>query len=212
MAKRICVIMGGLPGSGKSTLRHNLLRCVADTHENILPAWTCVATDDEVEAIAKRLGKTYSEVWAGVIKEAEATFWAKLKQAVEMGDQVIFVDRTNLTQKGRKKIMDTVNALSDDFIFVSLHVYCHSKEAKERRASRVGKEIPEDQIEKMRDSIQAVTYGEGFAHIWAIDTTSDAYLQRDKETGELIRVARHVNGKWPPKYIYERLEEILLTP
>lgn len=88
------IFLVGLPCSGKSTW----------TSERNL---TVVSSDQFIDHYAKQMNKTYSESFVDYIKTAEKLFLQQYKTCLENNESII-VDRTNLTKKGRKRLLQMV--------------------------------------------------------------------------------------------------------
>ncbi|MFA7408284.1 MAG: ATP-binding protein [Anaerolineaceae bacterium] len=88
-------LMIGLPGAGKSTLVSRILR--------VNPTLTVLSTDNFIEEVAEREGKTYSEVFKDAIGDATRNLEETKRKALEEGADVIW-DQTNLTRKKRNSI------------------------------------------------------------------------------------------------------------
>lgn len=92
------IIMVGLPGSGKTTYINNVLLKSGKKY-------TICSTDDLIEAKAKELSIGYEEAFKLYSnKETERAFKEMIWSAIDNGDNII-IDRTNLTLKGRAKMI-----------------------------------------------------------------------------------------------------------
>lgn len=157
----IAYIMTGLPATGKSTLRDEL----------VTPATWTISTDDYIETIAEEQGLTYSEVFQSVIKEATQFEMKRFEQAMDLGIPLVW-DQTNL---GREKRMKAVRKLKDhDFEVVSAYIEQPTKlrdllEWRRRLQSRPGKTIPDYVILGMQENYQHPTLDEGFDKILKYD-------------------------------------------
>jgi predicted kinase len=148
-----CTILVGVPGSGKSTW---LLG-----REHIEDQYIA-STDDIIEAIAFGFGLTYDEGFKDLIKFAEKVMWKELADFAEDGER-IYVDRTNLSVKSRKRFMDFLRPYGYEFDAVVFATPKTDEWAK--RLHRPGKTIPDHVLESMADNIEMPTKAEGFINI-----------------------------------------------
>ena len=91
-----CVMLCGVPTSGKSTCVDKLL--AMDYWKNSV----VLSTDYFIEFCAKKQDKTYNEVFDEYIKEATQMMEMNIKYAIENGKDIIW-DQTNLTAGSRRK-------------------------------------------------------------------------------------------------------------
>ena len=152
-------MMIGLPGSGKSTYRNELMQQNEIEH--------CVSTDDLIEKYAEDRNTTYNEVF----KEAIGTASDKVDWLIEhyVRDNESFVwDQTNVNAKSRKgKLMK----IPKYYKKVAIVVECENKDEHQKRLdSREGKTIPKHIMENMEKSFEYPTLEEGFDEIRLIKT------------------------------------------
>ena len=155
----ICHILVGLPAVGKSTWSP----ARAKRPE---PDFAILSTDGYIEWVAKQAGKTYDEVFAAAVGEADRLFWATLRAHAQEADYDLYIDRTNMTPKGRKKIIDIVKKKYD---IVAVVFTCDPEEHFERLMSRPGKTIPPHIMASMEASYREPTLEEGFRTIWYVN-------------------------------------------
>jgi predicted kinase len=151
--------MVGLPGSGKSTwIKENIF----DQSIKIL------STDDIIQEYADKYGMTYNECFEDCIGEATKKFFVSIKESVE-NNQSMVIDRTNLSKKSRKKILDMI---PDSYIKVCVYVTCENDICHGYRLqNRPGKTIPEHIVKNMAKSFEIPTIDEGFKSIVHIETS-----------------------------------------
>jgi predicted kinase len=145
--------MVGVPGSGKSTWIAN---------QDWAQDCVVVSTDEYVERFARRMGKTYSEVFDTVMKRAIRLMMRRVRWAHERNLDVIW-DQTSTTVSSRAR---KFSALYDyDHVAV---VFCTPEwtELRRRLAGRPGKTIPRKVIKGMIHSWEEPTEAEGFVEIW----------------------------------------------
>lgn len=149
-----CYILVGVPGSGKSTWINK---------QNFDWSRTVVAsTDNYVDAEAKRLGKTYSEIFKEVMPTAVEHMAETVRVAVRSNLDIVW-DQTSTTVESRAK---KFRMLPANYEVIAVVFKTPDKaELARRLASRPGKEIPKYVIESMRANWQEPTKAEGFGSI-----------------------------------------------
>jgi predicted kinase len=145
--------MVGVPGSGKSTWISN-------------QEWSndcvIVSTDDFVQAYARSVGKTYSEVFDEFMPEAVNLMAKQVVEARELGKDIIW-DQTSTTVKSRARKFNMLR----DYEHIAVVFETPSRiELRRRLDSRPGKEIPNAVVEGMIMSFEMPTEEEGFKEIW----------------------------------------------
>jgi hypothetical protein len=148
---KTCYILVGMPASGKSTwIRSNNYSCV-------------LSTDNVIEEVASQFGFTYNEVFKDLINFAEKVMWLDACDAIQEY-RTVYVDRTNLTAKSRKRFIDF---FKQDGYTVEAIVFPMPDETEWRRRldSRQGKTIPENVLNGMRNSYEMPLPSEGFDKI-----------------------------------------------
>ena len=148
-----CYQLVGVPGSGKTTWMNN-----QDW------AMTCayISTDKFVDAYAREVGKTYSEVFTEFMPRAVELMAQEVVVARELGRDIIW-DQTSTTLASRTR---KFNMLPDYEHVAVVFETPNRIELKRRLASRPGKEIPDAVIEGMLASFEMPTEEEGFKEIW----------------------------------------------
>lgn len=147
--KPICMIMVGLPYSGKSTwIRKNL------------SGWPVVSSDMFIENIAEVQGKTYSEVFSDTIDSAISAMNTFRKQLVNKRRSFVH-DQTNLTAKKRGGLFRDLYGYHIVAVCFDIPEELH----RERIASRPDKHVPDHVMESMRKNFEIPTLDEGFDEI-----------------------------------------------
>jgi predicted kinase len=126
-----------------------------------------------LEEIAKDAGMTYDEVFKDNIKIADKLFWQELQASIDRNEKIV-VDRTNLTVKSRKRIIDMAKA-KDYFISAEVfetHFHDNAK-WKEFLGAREGKTVPSNVIGSMMFSYERPTYDEGIDTYRCYETYED---------------------------------------
>jgi len=150
---RKCTFLVGVPGSGKSTW--------VDAQKDFNTF--VVSTDRIIEDIANTYMMTYDAAFKDLIGFAEKTMFNRLAKLAEAGSD-IYIDRTNLSVKSRKRIIDILKPFGYNFKAVVFPV--PDKEEWQRRLdSRLGKTIPKHVLESMAMNFQHPMMEEGFSKI-----------------------------------------------
>ena len=99
-----------------------------------------------------------------------------LKQRIELGRPVTYIDATNLSRRERKPYLKIAQAhdceIEAIFFDVPLEV-CRRRNRARRRV------VPEEAIEKMAQRLQPPSIGEGFRRVTRINSTSARATGRD---------------------------------
>lgn len=155
---KVCTFLIGAPGAGKSTWMKNQ-EWIDDTY--------VASTDDIIENIADEYGLTYDEAFKDIIGFAEKVMWRELEMAAKDGD-VIYIDRTNMSVKSRKKFIDFLKPYGYRFNAV-VFPNPDPTEWERRLNSRPGKTIPDSIIRNMVASFRMPTPEEGFNDIVIVE-------------------------------------------
>jgi predicted kinase len=150
-----CVMLCGVPTSGKSTCVDKLL--AMDYWENSV----VLSTDYFIEFCAKKQDKTYNEVFDEYIKEATQMMEMNIKYAIENGKDIIW-DQTNLTAGSRRK---KLRRLPPEYHRGVIYFEVSLEEALERNNHREGKFIPESILKRMWHQFEIPTTSEGFEYV-----------------------------------------------
>lgn len=143
----------GVPASGKSTWIKD------QTWAKDIPV---VSSDNFVEYHAKRVGKTYNEVFDEYAPIAMRLMDNQVLICQANGTDLIW-DQTNTSAKSRAKKL----AMLPKYEKIAVVFKTPEPEEHARRlASRPGKSIPEHVIRSMIDSFEMPTDEEGFNEIW----------------------------------------------
>lgn len=146
-------ILVGVPGSGKSTWIKN-------------QKWSgdcaIVSTDDYVEAFARSVNRTYSEVFDEVMKAAVRQMTEDVI-AARLASKDIIWDQTSTTAGSRVK---KINMLHGYTRIAVVFKTPEESEWKRRLNSRPGKHIPEHVLKSMQDNFEHPSLEEGFDQIW----------------------------------------------
>ncbi len=93
------IFLIGLPGSGKSTWCRRYLALA--TRPTVV-----VSSDDLIDEWAQEHGLNYSEAFRQIdFRKIEHQMLERLKRAIDNRDDII-IDRTNMTKKSRRKLLD----------------------------------------------------------------------------------------------------------
>lgn len=151
MAK--CYQLIGVPGAGKSTW--------VSTQEWAVDC-VVVSTDKFVEQYAASLGKTYNEVFDEFMPEAVNLMCQEVIVARAQGKDIIW-DQTSTSIKSRKR---KFNMLRDYSHIAVVFKTPEADELARRLASRPGKNIPQQVMDRMITSWDEPTLEEGFEQVW----------------------------------------------
>lgn len=145
----------GIPTSGKSTYVEKLKK---------LDYWKdaiVLSTDNYIESQAKRLEKTYNEVFQDCIDEATRQLEIAFIEAKDKGKNIIF-DQTNLTVKSRRK---KLSKLPSYYARGVIYFPISLEEALKRNENREGKYIPKSVLKRMYHTLEVPTLSEEFDYI-----------------------------------------------
>lgn len=148
-----CYQLVGVPASGKSTWIKN-----QDWSDDCV----VVSTDDFVEAYAKEVGSTYSEVFDEYMPTAVKLMADKVVRAREAGKDIIW-DQTSTTEKSRTR---KFNMLPDYEHIAVVFKTPEPDELSRRLANRPGKNIPDHVMRSMIKHFEMPSLEEGFTQVW----------------------------------------------
>lgn len=137
----ICIILCGLPGSGKSTWREEFLK------EN--PDFAVHSQDDIIEEKAKDLNSTYDSIFENYVSKANQLFRDNLKDSIKNRENII-VDRTNLSKKSRRSILSQLPKCYNVYIEVFIVSEKSQSLYRENLLKRTSKQIPDKVVEDMK--------------------------------------------------------------
>ena len=147
-----CVMLVGIPCSGKSTFVNRLKK---------IPFWenaVVLSTDNYIEKVAQEHNTTYSEIFEDCIDEATRQLELSLIEAKDKGRNIIW-DQTNISRKTRKKKLSKLPSLyARGVIYFDISL----EDALERNKHREGKFIPESILKRMYHQLEVPTLEEGF--------------------------------------------------
>lgn len=151
------IVMIGLPGSGKSTWRDNL---IASSDVD----YVIVSSDDEIERLGKADGMNYTQAFDKYVGSATKIMKEKFREAVNNDENIIW-DQTNLSPKKRRGILQQVPRHYRK-IAVAFEVTDQELEDRlSRREKETGKHIPPKVIKDMAQSYVPPTKQEGFDEV-----------------------------------------------
>lgn len=150
-----CYQLVGVPGAGKSTWVAN---------QKWAKNCAYISTDQYVEKFARRLGKTYNEVFESVMPRAVNLMTRAVVKARREGKDIIW-DQTSTSVKSRKR---KFNMLGKYEHIAVVFATPEKAELDRRLASRPGKFIPPKVMDQMIGNWEAPTQDEGFTEIWYV--------------------------------------------
>lgn len=150
-----CYQLIGVPGSGKSTWIKS---------QDWAKDMPVVSTDNFVEAHAKEVGKTYSEVFDEYMPIA-VKLMANQALICQANNLDLIWDQTSTTVASRKRKFNTL----PKYEHIAVVFRTPDKDELARRlASRPGKNIPDHVMRSMIDGFVMPTEDEGFTEIWYV--------------------------------------------
>jgi predicted kinase len=149
-----CVILIGVAGAGKSTWI---------SQQNLADDACVISTDNIIQDIAHQYGMTYNEAFKDLIGFAEKVMWHDFVHAYCSRND-IYIDRTNMSAKSRKKFIDRIKKYN--YLIEAVDFETPEKNEWERRLnSRQGKTIPQEVLDRMINSYEIPLESEGFDNI-----------------------------------------------
>lgn len=150
-------VLVGVPGSGKSTWILNRGPWPKTT--------TIVSTDAYVERFARRMGKTYSEVFKEVMPLAVRLMERKVVRARQASRDIVW-DQTSTTPATRRKKL----RMLPDYHRIAVVLPIPEREELLRRLnSRPGKTIPMEVVDDMIKKYEQPLLSEGFDELWFVE-------------------------------------------
>lgn len=143
----------GVPGSGKSTWIKNQIWALG---------LTVISTDEFVEDYAKECGLTYSQVFDDYMPKAIELMLDKVDYANRHNLDIIW-DQTSTSIKTRA---NKIRMLPDYYKIAVVFKVPQTEELQRRLASRPGKVVPWNVVERMIAGWQEPTMQEGWDEIW----------------------------------------------
>ena len=148
-----CYQLIGVPASGKSTWIKNQTWALG---------LNIVSTDAFVEAYARSVDKTYSEVFEEFMPNAVNLMSEQVVDCRERGHDIIW-DQTSTTVKSRARKFRMLPGYEHIAVVFATP---EQDELERRLASRPGKSIPWQVVSDMIDNFEMPTEEEGFTEIW----------------------------------------------
>jgi adenylate kinase family enzyme len=118
-----CLVLVGVPGSGKSTLCADLAR------DPRFADLVSLSTDDWLEAQAAEIGASYADVWRAQSKQAQRVLRAMLTDAIVERRSIVW-DQTNPTLKKRRAIL---NRIPKESGYIRIAIYFELDDVQLRR-------------------------------------------------------------------------------
>lgn len=147
-------ILVGIPGSGKSTW---IAKAPVDWSNTVV-----ASTDNYVEREAKKLGKTYTEVFKDIMPDAVNHMASTVVNAVRNKQDIIW-DQTSTTRHTRAKKLRMLPA--DYETIAVVFPTPDPKELARRLGNRPGKTIPDEVVNDMIARWEEPSEDEGFDKI-----------------------------------------------
>jgi predicted kinase len=155
-SKPECIILIGLPGSGKSTW---CAKHLAATERE----YVCISSDDIVDEYAAANGVSYSDAIKATVKTADKMVQDRFRAAVAERKSII-LDRTNMSKKVRNRFLSN---LSKEYrrkavVFEIDEAVRHERVAAREAALR--KHVPHAVVADMRKRFEEPTTVDGEFH------------------------------------------------
>ena len=174
----LCIVLAGMPGSGKTFLRNRLIGAKKEE-------FAVASSDDHLEMIAARDGKTYSQAFDGHAAEAEDHCTSAIDRAFEEKKNLI-VDQTNTGEIKRANLAGLAKLHG---YRVECAVIVHPKQGDGLRAewerriaanAEKGKDIPKEVLDSMETNFTMPSWEEGFDAMYAFDINGNFLHALDK--------------------------------
>ena len=146
-------VLVGVPGAGKSSWVRS---------QKWAKDCAYISTDAYVEAYAREQGKTYSEVFEEYMPTAVDLMVRDVNDAEAVSANIIW-DQTSTSKWTRAK---KIRMLPDYYKIAVVFKTPDREELERRLASRPGKNIPWDVMDRMIGGWEEPTLEEGFDEIW----------------------------------------------
>lgn len=166
--KRICYMLIGVPGCGKSTVAEGLM--------NDMPSLKIASSDLIIDEYAKKKGKTYSEVHRDYVEEAQKIMTRQVQDMMKKGESFIW-DQTNVFASARKKKMTTLT--QNKYSVIAITIELTPEELEKRLKTRVdngGKFISPKIVADMLVNYSRPSYSEGYQEVYVIQNDGHAHL------------------------------------
>ena len=164
------ILLAGLPASGKSTYRAELLTSN--------PQAVVVSPDDFLESRAAKMGITYQDIWrpehSEHIAESRTRIDDILEEAISQNRDVIW-DQTSLTFEMREgRLHNTPHHY--DKIAVAFETDWDTLMQRNDARKPYGRDIPIEILEGMFNDYERPHFDEGFDHVILITNNGDHTL------------------------------------
>lgn len=137
MTQRFALVLAGLPGSGKTTLRHHLMRTY--------PSLVVISIDDYIEMVAQQSQTPYHEIFETVCDFASQRAETILRNAITE-DQNLIIDKVHASRKTRLRLLKDLPAR---YARICVCVRLDEPTRLARLAARSDKIIPVSAQERM---------------------------------------------------------------
>jgi tRNA uridine 5-carbamoylmethylation protein Kti12 len=149
------VMLCGLPGSGKTTIRRQVRAAFAQSKINL----TQLSTDDLIELEASRMGVAYEDVFGAMIDESTKKMNVLREAALKSGANIIH-DQTNIRADKRR---ERVLSIPKNYVPICLVSHSDDVTLKGRFSRRQDKVMKFSVWLNMKSKFQYPTTDDGFA-------------------------------------------------
>ena len=156
---KLCIMLVGLPASGKSTIRNKILNEFIPNNNNFV----VISRDDILEKHIANLGITYRESFGDQEFQDKINMEFDQLKTNSIGHNVI-IDLTNLSKKIRENNLQPYKTSDTNYLYVAIVCKSSMKELLERNNAReeTGRNIPIDVIMSMIERYEDPVISEGF--------------------------------------------------
>lgn len=160
-SKPLAFVLVGVPGSGKSYYIDHALKIQ-------YPDAVVLSSDNYIERFAKKLNKTYSEVFESCIKRANRLMIRAQRRAYA-NKQTIIWDQTSVSVGSRRKKLNMLRG----YDVVAVVMNTSDSVVDIRVVNRPGKTISPAIVNRMRSDYVVPSTNEGFVKVVFVTSTSE---------------------------------------
>lgn len=176
--QKICYMLIGIPGSGKSSIANEI--------KSQYPDVVIISSDIYIDKVAKEKGLTYSALYKDTIEDAEKWASKELENAIKNKKNIVW-DQTNVFESARKKKITRMHQNKYEVIAMSLELTTEELNKRHtKRKNEGGKYISYKIIQNMIENYTRPHYGEGFVEIYLVNDIGALTLIQKPEIEDSI--------------------------